>query len=304
MIVEAMTNIKAVLYERLSNPWIGSFILSWCLWNYKFILLITSSIPPTNKFFIIDNYIYHDYLSYFTNGLIYPIITSTAIIFIYPYPTKIIYSFWLKKQKELLELKQNIEGTTLISEEKSRKLRKEIAEFQMLSEKEIEEKNEKIETLKSLLADKDKIISDQNKIISENINTNNNISLDSDTNLTNNKEFQLLNSKKNYEKNEIQDKSQQDYIDELLGLDSTKNMDITNDSLSSKELQILKLFKLLDKVFVPESELRSIELSNIEKNIIVNSLIAKKLLKHSASSSGIPGYELTHNGQILVLNIK
>jgi hypothetical protein len=271
MITEAITNIKAVLYDRLSSPLFGSFILSWSLWNYKFILLITSSMPPTNKFFIIDTYIYYDKYHIFLNGFLYPLLTSSAIIFIYPYPAKYIYEFWLKKQKELLDIKQNIEGTSLLSLEQSINIRKEIAEIQIYNEKELNEKNNKIESLKQIIIDKD------NEIASLNSKVNKPVKINKSSNPLH------------------------DSINDILknnGIIKTEN---NNDLLTDDEKNILFVFKKYDEIFLDASVFRSKDTKKIAQTLLFDGLLAKNIIENKLDSdTGDEGFALTPKGMKIV----
>jgi hypothetical protein len=40
MFDDAIKSIRAELYERVASPLLGSFIVSWLIWNYRLILLI------------------------------------------------------------------------------------------------------------------------------------------------------------------------------------------------------------------------------------------------------------------------
>lgn len=270
MITEAITNIKAVLYDRLSSPLFGSFILSWSLWNYKFILLITSSMPPTNKFFIIDTYIFYDKNHIFLNGFLYPLLTSSAIIFIYPYPSRYIYEFWLKKQKELLDIKQNIEGTSLLSLEQSRNIRKEIAEVQIYNENEITEKNNKIEALKQIIIDKEKEIDSLNSKVNQPEKINN--------------VFNPLH----------------DNINDILknkGIIKTKN----DDLLTDEEKNILTVFKNHDEIFLDASIFRTKDTKKIAQTLLFDSLLAKSIIENKLDpDTGDEGFALTPKGMKIV----
>jgi hypothetical protein len=43
MVNEIVKSAKAQLSERIASPLIGSFVISWCLWNYKFLVILFSA---------------------------------------------------------------------------------------------------------------------------------------------------------------------------------------------------------------------------------------------------------------------
>ena len=73
-----MNPIQEALKERLSSPIIGSFFISWVLWNWKIIIFVFSGLEPQIK---IDNILslLSPYLSF-----IYPFLTMLAYVFILP----------------------------------------------------------------------------------------------------------------------------------------------------------------------------------------------------------------------------
>jgi hypothetical protein len=52
-----------------------------------------------------------------------PIASAALFIFAYPYPAQFAYRFWRTRQKELNDIKKEIEGSTLLSKEESIRLR-------------------------------------------------------------------------------------------------------------------------------------------------------------------------------------
>ncbi|MER0509813.1 hypothetical protein ABR850_10285 [Aeromonas veronii] len=148
MFEEVSNSIKAYLYDRAVSPLMGGFIVSWCFWNYKLILLIISDTPTLEKFRIINEGLYATYLDTLTYGIAFPLITTVGYIFIYPYPAEYVFKFAQKRQKRLSNIKREIEGSTLLSVEEARELRH---KQYMLEEKynlEIDKKNNEIEKLK------------------------------------------------------------------------------------------------------------------------------------------------------------
>jgi len=103
MIDDVIKTLKAHLYERASSPLFGAFFVSWCLWNYRFLMVVFSSLPVQEKFQLIESTIFIDKWSYATRGSILPLITTLLVIFVYPYPAKFVYGFWRRRQKELKE---------------------------------------------------------------------------------------------------------------------------------------------------------------------------------------------------------
>jgi len=144
-------SIKAHLYDRATSPLFGTFAVSWVLWNYKFVVIVFSSMEAHEKFYYISAFIYPSTQAFLLSGLLYPLLTTLAFIFLYPYPAKFVYSFTRQRQKELKEIKQQIEDETPLTHEESRKLRRDMAALELEYEKELERRGAENQILKDLI---------------------------------------------------------------------------------------------------------------------------------------------------------
>ncbi len=144
-------SIKAHLYDRATSPLFGAFVISWVLWNYKFVVTILSSMEVHDKFDYISTFIYPSVNTCLLQGLLYPLLTTLSFIFLYPYPAKFVYSFTRKRQKELKEIKQLIEDETPLTHEESRKLRRDMASLDLEYKKELERIGAENQRLKDLI---------------------------------------------------------------------------------------------------------------------------------------------------------
>jgi hypothetical protein len=191
MLGEIAKTIKAGLYERVTSPLLGSFLISWTLWNYKFVAVIFASIPPQEKLSLIENTIFPTISSSLTRGGLYPLLTTICFIFIYPHPARFVYEFWRKEQKKLKEIRQKIEDETPLTVDEARKIKREALNIELKYDVEIETKNNEIKRLKEELeATKQKYLSvkivdteDSNGNISKDIDVSNFIINDEQLNL-------------------------------------------------------------------------------------------------------------------------
>ncbi|MFK5912933.1 MAG: hypothetical protein QM484_01045 [Woeseiaceae bacterium] len=148
---DLIKSIKAHLYDRATSPLFGTFAVSWVIWNYKFIIIIFSSMEAHEKFDYIATFLYPSINSCLSTGLAYPALTTLTFIFLYPYPAKFVYSFTRKKQKELKEIKQKIEDETPLTHEESKKIRRDMAALELEYEKELERRSSETQRLKDLV---------------------------------------------------------------------------------------------------------------------------------------------------------
>lgn len=100
--------------ERTTNPLTFSFIISWIIWNYRFILIAFSELPIESKLNLITEY-YPDWYVAGKEGFLYPLITSLVYVFIYPYITKVVVNFYRNQQVVLANSVRQIEKTRLLT---------------------------------------------------------------------------------------------------------------------------------------------------------------------------------------------
>lgn len=133
-------SIKAQLYERVSSPLLASFGISWLAWNYRFVMVIVSSLPLHEKLSFIDTEIFATYQQVLLYGLLYPLITALFMIFVYPIPAKYVYEHWRRRQSELKFIQHRIDNETPLSREEARELRREALKMSLEYDKEIQGK--------------------------------------------------------------------------------------------------------------------------------------------------------------------
>ena len=153
MIEDFTTTIKAQLYERVSSPLLSSFIISWCGWNYKFLLVVFSGLSVQEKLVYIDLNIFPDISSRVIYGVLLPLLTSLLLIFVYPVPAEFIYKHVKINQRRLKEIQQSIDDESPLSKEQARKIRREALENQLKYESEIDSKTSENSRLKELISE-------------------------------------------------------------------------------------------------------------------------------------------------------
>ena len=151
MLDEISKTIKAQLYERASSPLLTSFIFSWLIWNYRFILTLISSLPFHDKINYIDLAIFPSYFQILTQGIIFPLFTTAFIVFIYPIPAKFVYSYWRKRQRELKEIQQKIDDETPLTKEEARQIRQKAHKISIEYDKETSRMSDEISHLKRII---------------------------------------------------------------------------------------------------------------------------------------------------------
>lgn len=135
--------IKAILYDRITSPLFSTFLLSWCGWNWRMIVLFLtdSSTTVAKKFLYIDTELYPSNGVTFIYGLLLPLSTTAFFIYIYPWFAKKVYGYWREQQNELKRLQVKKDGEKPLTNEEAQ----EITSQALLSELRYQEEREKRE---------------------------------------------------------------------------------------------------------------------------------------------------------------
>lgn len=154
---DLIKSFKAQLYDRVNSPLSATFIISWCLWNWKILFVLISEMKVNEKFIYIETIIMRGECAWILNGLVYPLIITILYIFAYPYPAKWVFKYSRWQQNELKKIQQSIEKEELISVEDSRALKLSLFEVERKYEYDLGELKKEIRRLeeeKSILASK------------------------------------------------------------------------------------------------------------------------------------------------------
>lgn len=117
--------LSRLIEERLSSPLLSTFIISWCLWNYRFLVILLSDASVSTTFRLIDTVAFPSTTDLLLKGLALPLATTVLYIYAYPYPSKAVYDAWRRQQQELNKIKQRYDDQQPLTIEESRQLRAE-----------------------------------------------------------------------------------------------------------------------------------------------------------------------------------
>lgn len=155
---DAIKSIKAHLYDRVVSPLFGAFIISWVVWNFRVILVLLSSEIIPYKLNYIDEYyssiVYFYGISiskFWMTGVLSPLLSTFAYIYLYPFVALPVYEFSLSRQQKLANTKNKIEGATLLTLEKSRKIIQGAKKMQIEHARNMSEAEEEIESLRKII---------------------------------------------------------------------------------------------------------------------------------------------------------
>lgn len=151
MLDEILKSARQQIVDRLSSPLLGSFAVAWCLWNYKFLVILLSAASVTKTFELIDTLVFPNLSSVLIRGFLLPAGTAMAYIFLYPYPARFVFGFTQRRQREVNQLRQQIEDETLLTAEESRRIRNQVVAIEAAHRKEVDRLNEEITKLRDAL---------------------------------------------------------------------------------------------------------------------------------------------------------
>ncbi|WP_417619837.1 hypothetical protein [Oceanihabitans sediminis] len=145
MIEEIKKSINSILYERVSSPLFGTFIVSWLIWNWKICYLtffVDSDKIELNKIdYIIKNFSQIEYLIW------YPIISTIILITIIPFASNGAYwlNLWFSQWK--IDKKKIVEKKQLLTIEQSIQLREQVSDMEKRFDNLLSNKNNEIKQL-------------------------------------------------------------------------------------------------------------------------------------------------------------
>lgn len=151
MLDEIAKTIRAQLYERVSSPLSGIFLLSWSLWNYQFLMVIFSGMITTEKIEYIHYSLYFELWPSIAKGIFFPFLTTIILIFIYPVPARYVYEYTRKQQRKLKEIRHKIDDETPLTREEAREIRRASLDQSLQYEREIAKQVAEIARLKQQL---------------------------------------------------------------------------------------------------------------------------------------------------------
>lgn len=152
MIDELSRSIRAHLYERITNPFLGAVAIAWSVWNYKLILVLLSSEGALEKIRIIETRLYSEWYEVVLYFLICPLISGMAFLFAYPIPGKLVYRYTRKQLRDLKAIKLQVDDETPASQEEFVKLRRKVNEVENKYFTDLTEKDAEISRLQQILA--------------------------------------------------------------------------------------------------------------------------------------------------------
>lgn len=149
MLEEFKKSFNSVLYDRVSSPMYGTFIVAWVFWNWK-ILYITLFVGETelafNKLQWIETYALNQ------SDLFYkPIISTIFFLTVMPFISNGFYWLHLRFNKWKVDKRNSIEMKSLLTLEQSIEIRRQMENVSNALSNTIESKDLEIKQIKAQL---------------------------------------------------------------------------------------------------------------------------------------------------------
>lgn len=120
---------RSTFYERISSPFVSSFAISWCIFNYKVIVILFSSLEVRYKFYEIELvYLKSNWdwfgIQFSPNCFLYPLLAALFYTLLFPFIEAGLIFVWLHGQRIIKSYKVRIEDITPVTQEKYNQARK------------------------------------------------------------------------------------------------------------------------------------------------------------------------------------
>lgn len=135
---ELITSFKAQMYEKARSPFLTAFMVSWVSWNLKTIIVLIGSGDVETKLNLLDG-LYTSLEDYVWHWILYPLLSASAFIFVYPLIALIAFSYWNLLNNLIKKIQVSQDDKVPTTAEDARKLRKLISEVSIEKQKVIDD---------------------------------------------------------------------------------------------------------------------------------------------------------------------
>ena len=115
-------SLIAGVQERTTNPLTFSFIVSWCLWNFKFFFILAGDGTTTARLQAVDALYPFTLFTYLGHAFGLPLVSAVLYVFVYPHISALVIEGYRRKQVEIANVVKAIEGTRLRTVEETTRL--------------------------------------------------------------------------------------------------------------------------------------------------------------------------------------
>lgn len=112
---EVASAVREQLYERVSSPLAGAFLLAWAVWNFKLIMVILGDGTYQDKIAFIDLHLYSGADHGALRGILYPLLTALFYLYAYPIAARGVLAYHRRQKNALQALAVEIDGMKVLT---------------------------------------------------------------------------------------------------------------------------------------------------------------------------------------------
>ena len=142
MITELTNSIKAALYQRVSSPIYGTYIITWLIYNWKLSLpLIFSNKNFDLRFSDFKTGMLNEDLTLALGNLLYPLLITVSLLVIQPISQRFVYIYSEWNKSKGLKKRDEYASETMLTLEQSNELRASVKNIQQFNQDVIKNKD-------------------------------------------------------------------------------------------------------------------------------------------------------------------
>lgn len=123
-------SLGSVIEERVSNPLLTTFVISWSIINWKFFVLLFSQNTATDTFRLIHEICFPTTERLVGQGFLAPLIVTIAYVYLLPPASLWFFKAWKKAQHDIDQVRDQYDREQRLPLEKSQELRRKNAELE------------------------------------------------------------------------------------------------------------------------------------------------------------------------------
>ncbi|MBL7663520.1 MAG: hypothetical protein JNM93_00190 [Bacteriovoracaceae bacterium] len=144
---DIIKSIKSILYERVSSPLAGAFLVSFVIINWRIpLILIYGDDTSSSRIWDIELYLSKVSICYL---LFFPLLSTILFICVFPYFSNLAFEISQWWGQKTLKIRNKYEDTERLSVEQSLKIRLELKNQQTLFQEMLESKEKELENLRT-----------------------------------------------------------------------------------------------------------------------------------------------------------
>lgn len=145
-----LDSLRQQIGDRISSPIFGSFAIAWLIWNHAYLVVLFSDVDAHYRLQLAKQLAYPTAMELWMRTLVYPIASSLGYILLYPWISRVLLSYWDRRQTDLNNRRIAIQGKAVMTEEMRDALLQRVARERAEFRASIRQLEEELETLRKV----------------------------------------------------------------------------------------------------------------------------------------------------------